>query len=59
MYNPEQILLFFVTALVIFILLFIVFREINCWYFKINKRLDVENEILETLKRIEEKLNNQ
>lgn len=54
----EVELKFFVYAFLLFIVLFFLFRELLCWYWKINKHIQVEEEILETLKRIESKLDN-
>ena len=42
-----------ITAIVIFVVLFILFlllREVNCWYWKINERLAVQKEIRDLLK---------
>lgn len=44
-----------ILALVVFIILG-VGRELNCWYWKINERLKVEQEIRDTLKTIAERL---
>lgn len=53
MYDAGQITLFAVTIIIVWLCLFLLFRELNCWYFKINERLKIEKEILDTLKRIE------
>lgn len=56
----EQIILIFmavVVAIFIYLILLFIFRAVNLWYFKINKRVQLEEEILSTLKRIEEKMN--
>lgn len=34
------------------ILLFFLFREVACWYWKINKRLEIEQQILEELRKL-------
>ena len=44
-----------ITPVIIVITLFLVFREVICWYFKINKRLQTRKLILETLLKIYEK----
>jgi hypothetical protein len=44
-----------ITPVIIVITLFLVFREVICWYFKINKRLQTQKLILETLLKIYEK----
>lgn len=49
---------FYVCSILLLIVLFFLLRELFCWYWKINKHLKVEEEILETLKRIESKLDN-
>jgi hypothetical protein len=40
-----------VIVLVVLFLLFLVGRELICWYFKINRRVDLLEEILEELKK--------
>lgn len=37
------------------IIVFLLIRELNCWYFKINKRLEIQRMMLETLLKIYEK----
>lgn len=27
-------------SIILFVILFLVFREVNCWYWKVNERLD-------------------
>ena len=39
------------------ILLWLIIRELNCWYFKINERVKLQKEMNETLKRIVDILN--
>jgi len=48
----------FCIGFVIFLVIYIIFREINCWYWKINERLSVEEETLDVLKNISKKLSN-
>lgn len=41
-----------IVALIVSILLFFAMREINCWYWKINKKIELQektNELLEKL----------
>jgi tryptophan-rich sensory protein len=45
--TPEQI--FGIVFAVIFV--FILIREVICWYFKINARLDISKQILAELKK--------
>ena len=42
----------FFLYLVIVIAIFLLFREVNCWYFKINDRISLEKERNELLKKI-------
>jgi len=39
------------------ILLWLIIRELNCWYFKINERVKLQKEMNETLRRIVDILN--
>ena len=39
------------------ILLWLIIRELNCWYFKINERVKLQKEMNENLRRIIEILN--
>ena len=48
----------FGIGFLIFLVIFLLFREINCWYWKINERLSVEKETLDVLKKISKKLSN-
>ncbi len=40
-----------IMVLLIAIILFFLFREVNCWYFKINERTKIANEQLEVSKK--------
>lgn len=40
------------AGLAVFILVWLICREITCWYFKINKMLEVQREALAELKKI-------
>ncbi len=42
-----------VIGFFVLVLAFLAFREVNCWYWKINERLDVELAILKTLRSID------
>jgi len=46
MSTPEIIVIFVLVTVFFFLLV----REVICWYFKINKRVDIQREILELLK---------
>lgn len=36
----------------LFIAIFIFLREVFCWYYKINKRLEIEQQILDELRKL-------
>lgn len=40
----------------IIIVLFLVLREFFCWYWKINKHIEIQEELLENIKEILEEL---
>lgn len=45
----------FVTVLLVlalFVAIFLFCREIVCWYWKINKRLEIEQQILDELRKL-------
>ena len=52
MYTSTEIIIYFLLALVILIVLFLVLRELNCWYWKINERIKLQKEILFYLKKL-------
>jgi hypothetical protein len=48
--NDGRSLIFLIGAIIVFVLI----REIVNWYFKINKRIELQNLMLETLMKIYE-----
>lgn len=42
----------FVMVLLLFVAIFLLCREIVCWYWKINKRLEIEQQILDELRKL-------
>lgn len=46
----------FLIMLIIAIVIFILCRELICWYYKINKSISNQEEIIKLLKEINEKL---
>ena len=57
MYNCDPaVVTFFAVCAVGTFLVFLVFREVTCWYFKINERLDVLAEIGNVLDEISKTL---
>lgn len=50
----EEFLPFIIIAIVGF-LVFLLIRELNCWYFKINKRLEIQKMTLEVLLKLYER----
>lgn len=51
--------MFLVGILIVFLLLFLVFRELNCWYWKINKRIELSEEHNLLLKKILQHISNE
>ena len=49
---------FIIIWIVVVILLFLLCREIICWYYKINERITLQTETNELLKQILEKKGN-
>ncbi len=45
-----------ICILIIGILLFLLIREFNCWYWKINKRINLQQRQIELLESIDKKL---
>jgi hypothetical protein len=43
---------YIVLALIILIALFLILREVNCWYWKINRRIDLMEEQNNLLKKV-------
>jgi hypothetical protein len=41
-----------IIAVIVFILIFLILREVNCWYWKINERISLMNEQNDLLKRL-------
>ena len=41
---------YLVIGLIIVVVVFLILREVNCWYWKINERLQIQKESLEALK---------
>lgn len=48
--NSENPLFYILISIAVFILVFLICREIVCWYFKINKTITVLEEIRDLLK---------
>lgn len=46
----------FLIMLLVFIVIFILCRELVCWYYKINKSISNQEEVIKLLKEINEKL---
>lgn len=44
----------FIICLVVTIGLFLIFRELNLWYWKINERIDLQKRILKELHKLNE-----
>jgi hypothetical protein len=41
-----------IIGVIIFIVLFLILREVNNWYWKINERISLQNETNEHLKKL-------
>lgn len=50
--TPDEILIFLFIITIIAIVIILIIREINCWYWKINARLSVQEATLDTLQEI-------
>ena len=44
-----------VIGLIICVLVYLALREVNCWYWKINRRIELQEETNELLKKLIEK----
>ncbi len=55
MYSDSTVAVTFFVMLAVIILVFILLREFNCWYWKINERIRLQKEMIELLKEIAEK----
>jgi hypothetical protein len=53
MVNAVKILLIF--SPVILFIIFLLLRKLNLWYWKINERIKLQNEILNELKKLNDK----
>ena len=54
----ENTLLTIIIVIVILMVVFLVLREVNCWYWKINERISLQQEQNSVLKKILEELKN-
>lgn len=52
----NQIITFSIIAIVILFIIFMILRELNCWYWKINRRIELQSQTNELLKKIYLKL---
>lgn len=52
----EDSIVVFLIVVIFTAIIFLLCRELNCWYLKINEHLRIEKEMLDTLKSIESKL---
>jgi hypothetical protein len=55
MYSDSTVAVTFFVMLAVIILVFILLREFNCWYWKINERIRLQKEMIELLKGILDK----
>ena len=53
--NSGYIILLVLVVTLMFLAFLFLIRELICWYYKINERLEVQYEILEKLKEISTK----
>ena len=54
--NPGSIIVIIVGAIVIAVVVFLLLREVMCWYWKINERRDLLSSILSQLSNIQKSL---
>jgi hypothetical protein len=52
MMTSSDLLIYFIVAIVILIGLFLLGRELACWYFKINKLIEIQQMQLNNLRAI-------
>lgn len=45
-------MILYIAIAILVLALFFIFRDLMCWYFKINERLDVEKKILKELRKL-------
>ena len=55
-YLPEGTLQIVIICIVVYVVLFLFFRELNCWYFKSNERRDLLQKILNEIQTLNLKL---
>lgn len=58
--GSSELLVFFVIGIIIFLGVLFLIRELVCWYWKINRRIELQEKTLETMLYIleEQKKNN-
>jgi len=56
MENAQSIILITILIVVIF---FLILREVNCWYWKINERVTLQKEQISILEKILKELENE
>ena len=54
----NQLLSNLVIILIVLIVLFLALRELNCWYWKINKRIEIQNRTNDLLEKLYSQLGN-
>lgn len=52
MVTLSTFIIYLLITLAIVLVLFLLLRELNCWYWKINERINLQKEILSYLKKI-------
>ena len=57
MYSSETFVIIGICIIIIWFIIFLIFREVNCWYFKINARKELLEEMLKNQKEIIRLLN--
>jgi len=45
-----------IIMIVVLIILFLIFREVNAWYWKINERIEIQNKTNMLLEKIQKQL---
>jgi hypothetical protein len=48
----SDVLFGLLIALAILVILFLIFREILCWYWKINERIELHKELIHEIKKL-------
>ena len=54
----SNFIIYFIIAIAVLVVVFLILREVNCWYWKINERITLQQETNSLLKFIFSKVSN-